>query len=625
MTSLVTATRGGDRLRPIAAAVMPWLNTVPVPVLAGVLVIGVGSDLGGYYPQSWARIALAAAAVAAVALIRGGPIPLVGRDWLAFGGFTGWLAILGSGSMRPGAATAGVPELQRSGMYVAVFWAALLVLRRETVARCVGGLLAGTVVISGRGLVDTLFRAGSAPDPFEGRLLHLPLGYANAMGIVAAFGLVLAGAVTVHGRTSVTRASAAAATIPLAAALALTASRGAQAAFAVGLAVLVTLDPARQRVVRALAAVGPLALATAAVAVLSHAADAQAPPSVVAHGGQLVAVTIVLLAGVAAVFGGLLAERSPGRSFRAGQPLRLPLFTVGALVVAIGIIAAVPHLLADRVPFWRAAWADAMAHPLIGSGPGSFPAAWLRYRAVPQGALDAHNLYLQTLAEVGPIGLVVLSTALALPLTVVRRAATQSRYGPAAAAAYVAFLAHAAIDWDWQMPAVTLPALVLAACLLAAARGARSPAVPLSLAASTTGALAIAACIALVGNSALSGASGAASAHDWPNAARLAERAARWQPWSADPLVVLGQAQAATGDVHAAQASFARATSLAPEDWLAWYDLALASRGSLRRRALNRIATLVPDIGDHERTSAWSLHSRHPPLPSRWTPPSLKR
>ena len=33
----------------------------------------------------------------------------------------------------------------------------------------------------------------------------------------------------------------------------------------------------------------------------------------------------------------------------------------------------------------------------------------------------------------------------------------------------MAWLLHATIDWDWQLPAVTLPALVLAGGLLAAA------------------------------------------------------------------------------------------------------------------------------------------------------------
>jgi hypothetical protein len=39
---------------------------------------------------------------------------------------------------------------------------------------------------------------------------------------------------------------------------------------------------------------------------------------------------------------------------------------------------------------------------------------------------------------------------------------------PGATAVCVAWLLHATIDWDWQLPAVTLPALILAAGLLAA-------------------------------------------------------------------------------------------------------------------------------------------------------------
>jgi hypothetical protein len=48
-----------------------------------------------------------------------------------------------------------------------------------------------------------------------------------------------------------------------------------------------------------------------------------------------------------------------------------------------------------------------------------------------------------------------------------RRAPTALAAGPVAALAV--FALHAAIDWDWQMPAVTIPALVLAGLLIAAA------------------------------------------------------------------------------------------------------------------------------------------------------------
>jgi hypothetical protein len=44
----------------------------------------------------------------------------------------------------------------------------------------------------------------------------------------------------------------------------------------------------------------------------------------------------------------------------------------------------------------------------------------------------------------------------------------------AAAGAYVALLAHAAVDWDWEMPAVMVTGLVCATALLVAAREGRA-------------------------------------------------------------------------------------------------------------------------------------------------------
>jgi hypothetical protein len=46
-----------------------------------------------------------------------------------------------------------------------------------------------------------------------------------------------------------------------------------------------------------------------------------------------------------------------------------------------------------------------------------------------------------------------------------------SPLAPGAAAAVSVWALHASIDWDWQIPAVTLPALVLAGGLVAAGEG----------------------------------------------------------------------------------------------------------------------------------------------------------
>jgi tetratricopeptide (TPR) repeat protein len=179
-----------------------------------------------------------------------------------------------------------------------------------------------------------------------------------------------------------------------------------------------------------------------------------------------------------------------------------------------------------------------------------------------------------------------------LPLTALRHA--RHPFAPAAAAAYVTVLIHAAFDWDWEIPVIPIAALLLASVVLVSARNERRRfGLPVAAAGAATAVAAVAACAVAIGNGALAGASHASTAGDWPRAQALAVKAERWQPWSAEPLLVLGQAEAATGDARAARASFARAAALAPRDWRAWYDLAAASRGRARRAALLRMAALV--------------------------------
>ncbi|HWC47153.1 MAG TPA: hypothetical protein VG868_13685, partial [Casimicrobiaceae bacterium] len=60
-------------------------------------------------------------------------------------------------------------------------------------------------------------------------------------------------------------------------------------------------------------------------------------------------------------------------------------------------------------------------------------------------------------------GLVVLIAFLALPLV---RAPADA----AAGAAYAAFLVHALVDWDWEMPVVPVAAVLIGGSLLVRAR-----------------------------------------------------------------------------------------------------------------------------------------------------------
>ena len=60
--------------------------------------------------------------------------------------------------------------------------------------------------------------------------------------------------------------------------------------------------------------------------------------------------------------------------------------------------------------------ADVSDHPLLGSGAGSFDDYWLEHRSFPAYVRDAHNLYLETAAELGIVGLALLPMALGTPL-----------------------------------------------------------------------------------------------------------------------------------------------------------------------------------------------------------------
>ena len=121
-----------------------------------------------------------------------------------------------------------------------------------------------------------------------------------------------------------------------------------------------------------------------------------------------------------------------------------------------------------RSELWHVAWDDYRDNPVLGSGPGTYEQYWNEHRPIQHKVRDAHNLYLEVLAELGPVGLLLLLLALGAPL-VAGALARGHPLAPLALAAYAAFLVHAAVDWDWEMPGVMVAALVSSAALLAAA------------------------------------------------------------------------------------------------------------------------------------------------------------
>jgi hypothetical protein len=383
-------------------------------------------------------------------------------------------------------------DLQRLLLYLAFFTASLALLRGPVVRRYVEPAVAlGALVVIGYGLAERLVpglieleRSLTA----KGRL-EQPLTYWNAEGAVAAVGLVLA--VRIAGdprRSRALRGAAATAGVPLALGVYLSFSRGALAAVAAGLVVLLALAPELRSQLRS--AVAILGAGTAAGLIASRLPTVESL-AIRQQGdtgdGLLMFAALVLLAAAAAA----IVAREPRRerrepSLRVSRPaLVLTLSVVGLLVAAIAYTALegrpqgvspeqtvgterLGSIDSNRYRYWQVAldsWAD---RPLIGLGSGGFRVAWLKERDRVDQSADAHSLYVETLAELGVVGfglLVLFLGGVAGGLVRLHRLDAAAAAGPAAALA--AWAIHAGLDWDWEMPALTLMALLLGAAALA--------------------------------------------------------------------------------------------------------------------------------------------------------------
>ena len=104
------------------------------------------------------------------------------------------------------------------------------------------------------------------------------------------------------------------------------------------------------------------------------------------------------------------------------------------------------------------------------SAPAASPSSGSRSADIVGGVHDAHSLEIETLAELGLIGAVILAALIAAAVVGVRRAhGADPALAAGPLAALVVWGLHASIDWDWEMPAVTLVAVVLLGMLLAQA------------------------------------------------------------------------------------------------------------------------------------------------------------
>jgi hypothetical protein len=436
---------------------------------------------GGYFAVTRVRVALLACVLLAVAaVVTERPLPRERPGQLLLGGLTALTALTGLSLLWAPVAGPAFADLERLVLYTAAVGAALALWRKATARAWVEPALLATIVATALyGLSERLvpWLVSLTPLPAAGDRLAHPLTYWNAQGALAAMGLVLAaGLVADLDRRTSLRAAAAAAAPLLGLDLYLTLSRGAIGAGLAGLAVLVALAPRRAGVHAALLVATAAALPALAALVLTGVADTDGSTG---QGAAMLALLLALGAGAAA-----LATPPDDAPFPRARPLALAAL---AILLAGTVLAAAASgregpasstsadrlvsVQSNRYAYWRVA-ADVFAdHPLHGVGSGGFAVEWLKRRDIAEGVRDAHSLYLETAAELGLLGLLALAAVVAGAATAAARAGAQPSTAGATAALAV-FALHAGLDWDWELPALTLTALLLAARLVCSPRAA---------------------------------------------------------------------------------------------------------------------------------------------------------
>ncbi len=203
-----------------------------------------------------------------------------------------------------------------------------------------------------------------------------------------------------------------------------------------------------------------------------------------------------------------------------------------------------------RSELFRIAWDAGRERPLVGYGSGSFEYLWYERRPNRLVVRDAHSLYLETVAELGVIGLVILLAGLGTLVVGALRARRQ-RFVASGLGVLAAWSAASAFDWHWEMVGVTMVALLAGSVGLLASDRRRARLIPerarIALVAASVG-LSIGAVWSLVGNQALFAGREALAREDWNDAGAHARRARALLFWSAEPDLVLGDAAAGRGD-----------------------------------------------------------------------------
>ena len=488
------------------AAVLPAL-------LPGLLVGVLGFQAGGYYPASWAPLATVAAIALAVR------VATVERPFAGFSASSGvaagalalfgaWILLSAEWSGTPGRALIEFDRLL-AYLFVLVLCSALAP-REHRLSWALRSLALMIGVICVLSLITRLRPDIYANEGSGFGRLDYPITYWNGLAVLAGIGGIAGLHLSASSREPwPVRVLAAPLPAIAACTIYLTLSRGGIVASIVGLALYLVLGFSRATP-GALLAIVPstlLVLVTAYDAELL-VDDARFGTAAALAQGRDVATTILLSALGAFALRALallldrVAARIPGPG-RLPPAARVGAATAAvAAVVGVALAAGAPawaerqiDLFLDpstapvsntdqrsrltaitsngRVEHWNVALDAWRSDRFKGTGAGTFQNAWNRERERDFQVNDAHSLYIETLGEMGVVGLALLATALSSLLAglVVRLRGPDRPAAAAVLAVLGTWMVHAGVDWDWELVAVSIGVFGLAGIALARAPG----------------------------------------------------------------------------------------------------------------------------------------------------------
>ena len=614
------------------------------PAFAGwllpfLLVLYLALEEGGYDAITRGEVGIALWWVVLVGAAVGVlPAARIGRaGWIGLGLLAAFALWTGLGISWSESAERSVAELGRVVMLLGVFVLVLSVQREGAARRTAAAVAGATALVAILALLSRMEPNWLPVEnvaeflPSAENRLSYPLGYWNGLAQFIAIGLPLVLWMAAAARLAVVRSISAAAIPVMALTAFLTLSRGGAAAGAVGVIALMVLYPRRLQLLT------PMLLGAAGGALLIAGAsqrdafqDGLTNSAASSQGAEMLALTLFVCGGVALVQAAVALSDRHGLGPRLPRPSPLSLGIFTAAIAGIGIVAALalgaPGELSgrwdqfkepntagtgverfasasgsNRYQYWESTLDANATDPLLGIGPGTFEFWWARNNPLENATglfvRDAHSLYLETLAELGIVGAVLIVGFVGFVLATgsaraIRRRAGSTPVLAAATAGAAAFATAAAVDWAWELTVLPVCFLLLAAVILgrdtgpaAGGESAGDSGPGLAIRGGLAG-LAIAALIVIAipfaGLSAIDDSRAEAQSAAFDRALADARTAVDVQPYAGTPYLQEALVLELSGDLDAAAVAAQRATREEPTNWRPWLVLSRieADRGN---------------------------------------------